>query len=107
MPSRFATSMRLQCESMARTTQVRCDGKLLRVQFTFQHFPLLADLWLGYIRSELSFGVAGAANVTQLHWRAKRELDKQLVENFAAQYSLLLQSTSEQTTRERMSSGHF
>ena len=39
----------------------------------------------------------GAGNVAQLHWRAKRELDKEMVESFAAQYCLLLQSTSEQT----------
>lgn len=57
----------------------------------------LAGLWLGYIRSELSLGPDSAASVTKLHWRAKRELDRELVEEFVAQYSLLLQTASEHT----------
>ena len=34
--------------------------------------------------------------MTMLYWRAKRELERGLVEEFAAQYSLLLQTASEQ-----------
>lgn len=56
----------------------------------------LAGLWLSYIRSELCLGPESAAGVTMLYWRAKRELERGLVEEFTAQYSLLLQTASEQ-----------
>ena len=64
----------------------------------------LAGLWLSYIQSELCLGPESAAGVTMLYWRAKRELERGLVEEFTAQYSLLLQQRQNRATQALASS---
>uniref|UniRef100_F6ZIB6 UTP6 small subunit processome component n=1 Tax=Monodelphis domestica TaxID=13616 RepID=F6ZIB6_MONDO len=48
-----------------------------------------SDLWLDYIKEELSHPFGKPENCGQIHWRAMKMLQGELVEEFVAKYSLL------------------
>ncbi|XP_067403497.1 U3 small nucleolar RNA-associated protein 6 homolog isoform X3 [Emydura macquarii macquarii] len=48
-----------------------------------------SDLWLDYIKEELSHPQGKAANCGNIHWRAVKMLQGELVEEFVSKYTLL------------------
>lgn len=58
------------------------------VSFVKMSFVFFAELWLDYIREELS-PRGSPENCGKIHWRAMKSLEGQSVERFVAQYTLL------------------
>lgn len=65
------------------TEWVPSSSPFLNVSFT-----IFAELWLEYIREELS-PRGNPENCGKIHWRAMKSLEDQCVERFVSQYTLL------------------